>query len=58
MEKMKELNIVDNFVRYHPVLANAVPMKEVSEVIDLGKTVAFHLDSPRGVLGEHHSEEP
>lgn len=46
MEKMKELNIVDNFVRYHPVLANAVPMKEVSEVIDLGKTVAFHLDSP------------
>lgn len=46
VEKMKELNIVDNFVRYHPVLANAVPMKEVSEVIDLGKTVAFHLDSP------------
>ena len=37
---------MDNFVRYHPVLANAVPMKEVSEVIDLGKTVAFHLDSP------------
>ena len=46
VEKMKELNIVDNFVRYHPVLANAVPMKEVSEVIDLGKTVAIHLDSP------------
>lgn len=46
VEKMKELNIVDNFVRYHPVLANAVPMKEVSDVIDLGKTVAFHLDSP------------
>ena len=35
-----------NFVRYHPVLANAVLMKVVSEVIDLGKTVAFHLDSP------------
>lgn len=46
VDNMKELNIVDNFVRYHPVLANAVPMKEVSEVIDLGKTVAFHLDSP------------
>ena len=46
VQKMKELNIVDNFVRYHPVLANAVPMKEVSDVIDLGKTVAFHLDSP------------
>lgn len=46
VQKMKEENIVCNFVRYHPVLANAVPMKEVSEVIDLGKTVAFHLDSP------------
>lgn len=43
---MKEENIVDNFVRYHPVLANAVPMKAVSEVIDLGKTVAFDLESP------------
>ena len=43
---MKEESIVCNFVRYHPVLANAVPMKVVSEVIDLGKTVAFHLDSP------------
>lgn len=46
VQKMREENIVDNFVRYHPVLANAVPMKVVSEVIDLGKTVAFHLDSP------------
>lgn len=44
--KMRELNIVDNFVRYHPVLANAVPMKTVSDVIDLGKTVAFDLESP------------
>ena len=24
IEKMKELNIIDNFVRYHPVLANAI----------------------------------
>lgn len=46
VEKMKEMNIVDNFVRYHPVLVNAMPMKVVSEVIDLGRTVAFHLDSP------------
>lgn len=44
--KMKEENIVDNFVRYHPVLKNAVPMKEVSNVIDLGKTIAFDLTSP------------
>ena len=45
VEKMKEEGIVDNFVRYHPVLANAVPMKQISTVIDLGKTVAFDLAS-------------
>lgn len=44
--KMKEINIVDNFVRYHPVLTNAVHMKEISNVIDLGKTIAFDLSSP------------
>jgi hypothetical protein len=44
--KMKDENIVDNFVRYHPVLKNAVPMKDVSNVIDLGKTIAFVLTSP------------
>ena len=43
---MKEFNIVDNFVRYHPVLANAQPMKQISEVIDLGKTIALDLSSP------------
>lgn len=46
VQKMKEENIVDNFVRYHPILTNAVPMKVVSDVIDLGKTVAFDLESP------------
>ena len=46
LEKMAEEHIVDNFVRYHPVLKNAVPMEEVSNVIDLGKTVAFDLASP------------
>lgn len=45
VEKMKEEGIVDNFVRYHPVLANAMMMKQISEVIDLGKTVAFDLTS-------------
>ena len=44
--KMKEENIVDNFVRYHPVLKNAEPMKTISNVIDLGKTIAFDLTSP------------
>lgn len=45
VNKMKEQHIVDNFVRYHPVLANAFPMKQISTVINLGKTVAFDLSS-------------
>lgn len=45
VEKMKEEGIVDNFVRYHPVLDNAVPMKLISSVIDLGKTIALDLTS-------------
>ncbi len=45
VEKMKEIGIVDNFVRYHPVLCNAIPMKLVSTVIDLGKTIAIDLSS-------------
>lgn len=44
--KMKEECIVDNFVRYHPVLKNAGPMKDVSNVIDLGHTIALDLTSP------------
>ena len=44
--KMEEEHIVDNFVRYHPVLKNADPMKAISNVIDLGKTIAFDLTSP------------
>lgn len=43
---MKQEHIVDNFVRYHPVLKNAGPMKSISNVIDLGKTIAFDLTSP------------
>ena len=46
VEKMKAEGIVDNFVRYHPVLANAVNMKSTDTVIDLGKTIAFDLESP------------
>lgn len=45
VEKMIEENIIDNFVRYHPVLGNAIPMKPVSTVIDLGKTIAIDLSS-------------
>lgn len=46
LEKMKDENVVDNFVRYHPVLKNAILMKDISNVIDLGKTIAFDLYSP------------
>ncbi len=46
VENMRKEGIVDNFVRYHPVLANAIPMKQISTVIDLGKTVALDLSSP------------
>ena len=45
LAKMEEEHIADNFVRYHPVLKNAVPMKAISNVIDLGKTIAFDLSS-------------
>ena len=43
---MEQEHIVDNFVRYHPVLKNAEPMKSISNVIDLGKTIALDLSSP------------
>ena len=46
VEKMREEHIVDNFVRYHPVLRNASPMRVISTVIDLGKTIAIDLSSP------------
>ena len=55
-QKMKEEGIVDNFVRYHPVLANAVPMKMCSEVIDLGKTVAMDLASEEVIWTNIHSK--
>lgn len=51
IEKMNDLNIVCNFVRYHPILNNALLMKEISNVIDLGKTIAFDLTSPDIIWG-------
>jgi len=49
LQAMNEAHIVDNFVRYHPVLANAVPMKSISTVIDLGQTIAMDLCSPEQI---------
>lgn len=45
VNKMKDEGIVDNFVRYHPMMGNAIPMKSVSTVLDLGKTIAIDLSS-------------
>ena len=53
---MKHEHIVDNFVRYHPVLKNAVPMKSISNVIDLGKTIAMDLTSPEVIWDNIHSK--
>lgn len=49
IEAMRNEGIVDNFVRYHPVLANAIPMKQISNVIDLGQTIALDLSSPERI---------
>ena len=49
MTKMSEEGIVDNFVRYHSVLGNAIPMKNLTTVIDLGRTIAMDLSSEQTV---------
>lgn len=56
LARMDQENIVDNFVRYHPVLANAVPMKSISNVIDLGKTIAMNITSPETIWDNIHSK--
>jgi hypothetical protein len=49
VEKMLEEGIVDNFVRYHPVLANAAFMTMTSNVIDLGRTIAMDISSEQTI---------
>ena len=53
---MEQEHIVDNFVRYHPVLRNAEPMKPISNVIDLGKTIAMDLATPELIWDNIHSK--
>lgn len=53
---MEQEHIVDNFVRYHPVLRNAEPMKPISNVIELGKTIAMDLASPELIWDNIHSK--
>ena len=50
--KMHDEHIVADFVRYHPVLRNADKMKDVSDVIDLGHTIAMDLTSPDDIWGK------
>ena len=56
LDEMAKEYIVDNFVRYHPVLKNAVLMKSISNVIDLGKTIAMDLSSPGLIWENIHSK--
>ena len=56
LDEMAKEHIVDNFVRYHPVLRNAVPMKIIYNVIDLGKTIAMDFSSPEVVWDNIHSK--
>lgn len=56
LQKMNDECIIDNFVRYHPVISNAIPMKEISDVIDLGKTITIDLDSPDIIWENIHSK--
>jgi len=42
---MLKHNCVSNFVRYSPVLKNSGAMRQLSRVIDLGKTIAIDLSS-------------
>ncbi len=56
LSTMEQEHIVDNFVRYHPVLANAIPMKSISNVIDLGKTIAMDITSPETIWDNIHSK--
>lgn len=60
LQLMNENNIVCNFTRYSPVLKNAIPMKKIFNVIDLGKTVAMDLASEdliwSNIIGKCHNK--
>lgn len=45
-ETMTSMGVVDDFVRYHPVLQNAEPLRNFSNIVDLGRTVVIDLHSP------------
>lgn len=45
LDYMKMEHLISGFRRYHPQLGNANTMRNVSEVIDLGKTISMDLNS-------------
>lgn len=54
---MKGEGIIDNFVRYHPVLNNALLARNYTSVIDLGKTIAIDLSSPDDIWNNMTSKK-
>lgn len=55
-DKMKEEHIIDNFVRYHPVLKNAFLMNGCTDVINIGKTVTMDISSEEIIWHNIHSK--
>lgn len=45
-QALGELHVVSCFVRYHPVLRNVSTMRQITDTIDLGKTIQMDLGSP------------
>ncbi len=56
LEELKKENIISAFVRYHPLLNNANNLREVSTIIDLGKTINIDLKSLDVVWDNIHSK--
>lgn len=49
IDAMRGMGIVDDFVRYHPVIGNAEPLRGLASITDLGRTVALDLTSPETI---------
>src|SRR5699024_1155267 len=52
----KKENIVSEFVRFHPVLNNAMINKSLYNVTDLGKTVTINLTNQKDIWGNFKSK--
>lgn len=56
-DTMRKEGIIDNFVRFHPVLNNVSLAKDYTPVIDLGKTIVIDLSSPDVILNNMSSKK-